>query len=83
MSTRYLTWTVKVLPCAWHDMNRTMQVAPVVDAGSVQSRTDVIGIFMSAVLLLTGLQWLSLKPREMKPVRAKAGAAACVGACEA
>lgn len=44
------------------------QVAPVVDASSGQSRADVLGIFMSAVLLLTGLQWLSLKPREMQPV---------------
>jgi hypothetical protein len=38
-------------------------VAPVVDASSAQSRADVLGIVMSAVLLLTGLQWLSLKPR--------------------
>lgn len=45
-----------------------MQVAPVVDASSSQSRTDVLGIVMSAVLLLTGLQWLSLKPRTMPDV---------------
>ena len=45
------------------------QEAPVVGAGSGQSRTDVLAIFMSAILLLTGLQWLSLRPREMKPVR--------------
>jgi hypothetical protein len=50
-------------------INRLMSgVAPVVDASSSQSRIDVLGIFMSAVLLLTGLQWLSLKPREMQPV---------------
>ena len=48
------------------------QEAPVVDASSGQSRTDVLAIFMSAILLLTGLQWLSLKPREMKPVRCTA-----------
>jgi hypothetical protein len=45
-----------------------LQVAPVVDASSSQSRIDVLGILMSAVLLLTGLQWLSLKAREMLPV---------------
>ena len=39
-------------------------MAPVVDASSGQSRADVLLIFMSAVLLLTGLQWLSLKPRD-------------------
>jgi hypothetical protein len=42
----------------------------VVDASSSASRVDVLIIFMSAVLLLTGLQWLSLKPREMTPVGA-------------
>eukprot|EP00967_Tisochrysis_lutea_P038010 scaffold45589_cov22-Tisochrysis_lutea.AAC.2 len=46
-----------------------LQIAPVVDASSSQSRTDVIGIGLSAVLLLTGLQWLSLKPRTQLPVR--------------
>ena len=45
------------------------QIAPVVDAGSSQSRTDVLGIGMSAVLVLTGLQWLSLRPRAQLPVR--------------
>ncbi len=45
------------------------QIAPVVDASSSQSRSDVLGIVLSAVLLLTGLQWLSLKP---KPVAAVA-----------
>ncbi|KAL6756241.1 hypothetical protein V8C86DRAFT_2436260 [Haematococcus lacustris] len=38
-------------------------IAPVVDASSSQSRADVLAIIMSAVLLLTGLQWLSLKPK--------------------
>ena len=44
------------------------QVAPVVDASSAQSRADVVAIFMSAVLLLTGLQWAALTPREAVPV---------------
>ena len=44
------------------------QVAPVVDASSSQSRSDVVVIVLSAVLLLTGLQWLALKPRVVPPV---------------
>ena len=45
-------------------LNRALgNIAPVVDAGSSQSRVDVLVIFMSAVLVLTGLQWLSLKAR--------------------
>jgi len=44
------------------------QIAPVVDASSAQSRADVVVIFMSAVLLLTGLQWAALTAREALPV---------------
>ena len=44
------------------------QIAPVVDASSGQSRADVLLIFMAAVLLLTGLQWLSVKQRDAIPV---------------
>ena len=35
-----------------------------VSANSVQSRADVLVIVMSAVLVLTGLQWVTLKPRD-------------------
>ena len=45
-----------------------LQIAPVVDASSAQSRADVVLIAMSAVLLLTGLQWAALTPREAEPV---------------
>jgi len=45
-----------------------LQIAPVVDASSAQSRADVVVIFMSAVLLLTGLQWAALTAREALPV---------------
>jgi hypothetical protein len=38
-------------------------VAPMVAATSSQSRTDVLLIVMSAVLVLTGLQWLSLRSK--------------------
>lgn len=44
------------------------QIAPVVDASSSQSRADVLGILLSAVLLLTGLQWLALKPKAVDAV---------------
>eukprot|EP00879_Flechtneria_rotunda_P015530 GHRR01016241.1.p1 GENE.GHRR01016241.1~~GHRR01016241.1.p1 ORF type:complete len:184 (+),score=38.41 GHRR01016241.1:206-757(+) len=50
--------------------NRTLSgIAPIVDAGSSQSRADVLGILLSAVLLLTGLQWLALKSKQIEPVR--------------
>lgn len=45
-----------------------VQIAPIVDAGSSQSRADVLGILLSAVLLLTGLQWLALKPKTVDAV---------------
>jgi hypothetical protein len=49
--------------------NRALSgVAPVVDAGSAQSRADVLGILMSAALLLSGLQWLALRGREPEAV---------------
>ena len=54
--------------CAQLSVRRRAQIAPVVDASSAQSRADVIVIFMSAVLLLTGLQWAALTPREAVPV---------------
>ena len=40
-----------------------MQIEPALLAASSQSRSDVVAIFLSAVLCLTGLQWLSLKPK--------------------
>ena len=46
-----------------------LQIASVVDASSAQSRADVLAIGLSAVALLTGLQWVSLTPR--KPVQAR------------
>lgn len=47
-----------------------------VSAGSAQSRADVAVIVMSAVLLLTGLQWLSLKPKEKEAVELEGAAVA-------
>ena len=44
------------------------QIAPVVDASSAQSRADVLAIGLSAVLLLQGLQWLSLAPKPLTAV---------------
>lgn len=41
------------------------------DASSTESRTDVIIIALSAVLLLTGLQWLALRPVEKEAVRCR------------
>lgn len=44
------------------------QVSPVVTAASSQSRADVLVIVLAAVLLLSGLQWLSIRPRSYDPV---------------
>ena len=52
--------------------NCTLQIAPVVDASSSQSRADVVVIGLSAVLVLTGLQWLSLRPKPLVAVRPRA-----------
>lgn len=41
-----------------------------VDASSSQSRADVVIIGLSAVLVLTGLQWLSLRPKPLVAVSA-------------
>ncbi len=38
------------------------------DASSAQSRADVLVIGLSAVLVLTGLQWVSLKPKPLVAV---------------
>lgn len=45
-----------------------MQTNPTLVASSSQSRADVAAICIAAVLGLTGLQWLSLKPKMPKVV---------------
>ena len=57
------------LPGRHPHTSRLPQIAPVVSAGSSQSRADVLVIVMSAVLLLTGLQWLTLKPKDPPQVQ--------------
>lgn len=50
--------------------NRALSgVAAVADASSSQSRTDVICLALAACLLLTGLQWASLKSKAPRKVR--------------
>ena len=56
--------------CLTHNACMLLQIAPVVDASSAQSRADVLAIGLSAVVLLIGLQWISLTPRT--PVQASA-----------
>lgn len=51
-----------------HMCTHLTQIAPVVDASSSQSRADVLVIVMSAALMLTGLSWLSIKPKPLTPV---------------
>jgi len=54
--------------CLLRNACTLLQIAPVVDASSAQSRADVLAIGLSAVVLLIGLQWISLTPRT--PVQA-------------
>ena len=51
-------------------LNRVLSgAAPVVDAGSSQSRVDVLVIALAATLALTGFQWLALRPVQKQAVR--------------
>jgi hypothetical protein len=65
----------RIIALSWPDVATStqlryipLQIAPVVDASSSQSRADVLGIVLSAVLLLTGLQWASLKAKPLAAV---------------
>lgn len=50
-------------------LNRTLSgIAPVADASSAQSRADVIALVLAATLVLTGLVWISVKPRKLVSV---------------
>ncbi len=51
-----------------------------VDASSAQSRADVLVIGLSAVLVLTGLQWLSVRPKPLTSVEPDAEYVAYVDA---
>ena len=55
--------------CPQHHLSPLSQVAPTIAAGSAQSRADVVASLLSAVLVLTGLQWLTLAPKTPEPVR--------------
>ena len=51
-------------------LNRVLSgVAPVADAGSSQSRADVLCLAMAGCLILTGLTWIALKPKPPTTVR--------------
>ena len=51
-------------------LNRALSgVAPVADAGSSQSRADVLCLAMAGCLILTGLTWIALKPKPPTTVR--------------
>ncbi|KAJ6796069.1 protein COFACTOR ASSEMBLY OF COMPLEX C SUBUNIT B CCB4, chloroplastic [Iris pallida] len=43
-------------------------VAPVADASSSQSRADILALGLAVTNLLTGLVWLSIKPKYISPV---------------
>ncbi len=54
-------------------------IEPALMGASSQSRADVVAIFLSAVLCLTGLQWLSLKPKPPVSVELEAAPARYFG----
>ncbi|XP_058077345.1 protein COFACTOR ASSEMBLY OF COMPLEX C SUBUNIT B CCB4, chloroplastic isoform X2 [Magnolia sinica] len=50
-------------------LNRTISgVAPVADASSSQSRTDILALGLAVTNLLTGLVWLSIQPKSISAV---------------
>ena len=51
-------------------LNRLLSgVAPVADAGSAQSRADVLCLAMAGCLVLTGLTWIALTPKPPRAVK--------------
>lgn len=49
--------------------NRTLSgIAPVADASSSQSRADLLALGLAVTNILTGLVWLSIRPKIMTPV---------------
>lgn len=51
-------------------LNRTLSgIAPVADASSAQSRADVIALVLAATVVLTGLVWISVKPKKLITVQ--------------
>ena len=66
-SVTNLTMIVHLNAIYRHLANACPQVVGL-DASSAESRTDLLIIVLSAVLLLTGLQWLALKPVVKEPV---------------
>lgn len=52
-----------------HTITLCLQIAPIADAGSAQSRADVLLIGMSGALILTGLQVSCLKPETRSCLR--------------
>ncbi|XP_031491599.1 protein COFACTOR ASSEMBLY OF COMPLEX C SUBUNIT B CCB4, chloroplastic [Nymphaea colorata] len=50
-------------------LNRTASlVAPVIDASSSQSRTDILALALAVTNILTGLVWLSIRPKYVPQV---------------
>eukprot|EP01018_Ginkgo_biloba_P002755 Gb_38027 [translate_table: standard] len=51
-------------------LNRTLSgVSPVADASSSQSRADVLTLALAVTILLTGLVWISIRPKYSDPVK--------------
>ncbi|CAN8244924.1 unnamed protein product [Cochlearia groenlandica] len=51
-------------------INRAVSgIAPVADASSSQSRADLLALGLAVTSLLTGLVWLSIRPKSITPVQ--------------
>ncbi|KAL1317339.1 hypothetical protein HN51_069412 [Arachis hypogaea] len=50
-------------------LNRALSgIAPIADAGSSQSRADLLTLGLAVTNILTGLVWLSIRPKSIMPV---------------
>lgn len=51
-------------------LNRTVSgISPIADASSSQSRADVLTLALAVTIVLTGLVWISIRPKYFPPVK--------------
>lgn len=51
-------------------LNRTLSgISPIADASSSQSRADVLTLALAVTIVLTGLVWISIRPKYSSPVK--------------
>lgn len=51
-------------------LNRSLSgISPIADASSSQSRADVLTLALAVTIVLTGLVWISIRPKYFPPVK--------------